>query len=241
MSDPPWYTQCLDNIAKLGGTLCPADFCYDAGDYLYHICNCVPPYSNGCPDPPTPDCCAYGPTSPIWVSGPDPCYCCCITSDSAVPVVSVEGEARPIGEIAVGDAVRAALDPGLKDWALVPARFSSGTGEGGPAMVLRFGDPHELETIVASPDQLFLVGGKLKPASRLQVGKDRLTRPDGGTVDLLAADEIPAGGPQHRIATSTGPEADWAGHLIVVNGVVCGDYALQLADLETARPDMLAR
>jgi hypothetical protein len=243
MADPPWYAQCLDNISKIpGGVPCPQDRCFHVNSYVHAVCNCQPPYSNGCTDPPTPGCCAYSASSPIFVvSNEGSCYCCCGMMGTSTEVDVGGQDAAPVHEIAVGDVVRTALDPGLEEWALVPARFSSGTGAGGPGVEIRFGDPHELETVVADKDQLFLVeDGRLKRASRLVAGRDKLTRPDGSRVAILDLAALDQAGPRHRIATSDGPAADWAGHLIVVNGVVCGDYALQLADLEAERPEMMA-
>jgi hypothetical protein len=49
----------------------------------------------------------------------------------------------------------------------------------------------------------------------------------------IAADAL------HRIATSTEPATRLAGHLMVANGVVCGDYALQLGNLEQTAPNLL--
>jgi hypothetical protein len=243
MASPPWNAECLDNIAKIGGIPCPEDRCVDTSGYLHRLCNCLPPYSNGCSDPPTPGCCTYTYASPIPVLGPEGmCYCCCGTIHFAAAVQVGEGRATPAHEIAVGDVVRTALDPKLQHWALVPARFSSGTGAGasGPGLEIRFGDPHELETVLADADQLFLVDGRLKRASRLVAGQDRLTRPDGSQVEILELDAVDELGPRHRIATSEEPATDWAGHLIVVNGVVCGDYSLQLADLDADAPEMMA-
>jgi hypothetical protein len=242
MADPPWLAKCLENISKIpNGKACSEQHCRDVANYGYAVCNCQTPYNNGCPTPPTPGCCSYTASSPVFVVGkPNACYCCCGMFGSPT-AVDVGSGARPLEEIAVGDSIRAALDPGLEDWALVPARFSSGTGAGGPGLEIRFGDPHELETVVADPDQLFLVeDGRLKRASRLVAGQDRLTRPDGSRVGILDLNAVDQVGPRHRIATSDGPAVDWAGHLIVVNGIVCGDYALQIADLEAANPAMIA-
>jgi hypothetical protein len=243
MTDPPWLVKCRENIAKIpGGKMCHNQQCQEVLSYIGAVCTCQPPYQNGCPDPPTPDCCSYGPSSPIYVfSSKGGCYCCCGYSVHNTNVAVGKGGARPIEEIEVGDTVHAALDPQLKNWGLLPARFSSGTGAGSDGIEVGFGDAGVLETLVASPDQLFLVkGGRLKRASRLVAGKDSLTRGDGSVAPVRKLKAVKSTGPQHRIATSDGPATDWAGHLIVVNGVVCGDYALQVADLDSARPEMMA-
>jgi hypothetical protein len=246
MADPPWLAPCLDNLRKIpGAVLCPQERCAQFSSYLHAICYCQPPYQNGCPDPPTAHCCVYGPGSPIAVyNGQDICYCCCGAGPGGGMAVDVGGgDARAFDEIAIGDTVYAALDPELREWALLPARFSSGTGAAADSngVEIEFGDDDSPETLVASPDQLFLVqGGRLKRASRLAAGTDSLTRSDRSAAPVRGTRPARLTGPQHRIATSEGPAADWAGHLIVVNGVVCGDYALQLADLEAANPAMMA-
>ena len=241
MADPPGYQQCLANIEMMGGVPCSPDICDAASNVIHLICNCLEPYSNGC-RPPTPNCCAFAVSSPIAVLA-NGCYCCCGGMAQTMMVAADEIAVRPIAEFAVGDVLRAALDPELENWALVPAQFSSGTGPGSSCtgIEIRFGDPHAIETIVAAPDQLFLVkGGRLKRASRLVAGQDRLTRPDGDCAAIFELSAVETQGSQHRIATSNAPATDWAGHLIVINGVVCGDYALQLADLDAANPAMMA-
>ena len=82
--------------------------------------------------------------------------------------------------------------------------------------------------------------GKLKRASKLVPGKDQLVRPDGTAVPITGMEaHVPTRG-VHQIAMSTGPATELAGHLVVANGVVCGDYALELADLEGKLPHALA-
>ncbi len=246
MADPSWLVKCRENIAKIpGGVMCPDQQCQVVLSYIGAVCTCTPPYQNGCPDPPTPGCCSYGPSSPIFVfSKTGGCYCCCGNSARKTKVAVGKGEARPIEEIEVGDTVHAALDPGLKTWGLFPARFSSGTGGASDldGIEIAFGDSEAPEILVASPEQLFLVKGRrLKRASRLVAARDSLIRGDGSAAPVIALKAGKLTGPQHRIATSDGPATDWAGHLIVVDGVVCGDYALQLADLDAVRPELMVR
>ena len=42
------------------------------------------------------------------------------------------------------------------------------------------------------------------------------------------------------ISTSNATTTDMAGHLIIANGVICGDYSLQLTHLEEAKPNLMA-
>jgi hypothetical protein len=149
---------------------------------------------------------------------------------------------KPVHEFSVGDKVLVATKPDLSAWEQVPVAFSAGTGPGSdsPTIHIRYGDPGRPEALIVSAGQLFLVaGGKLKQAARLVAGQDQLVGADGSAVPIvdliggIAADTL------HRIATSTGPATSLAGHLMLVNGVVCGDYALQLGNLEQAAPDLL--
>jgi hypothetical protein len=246
MNDDPWWLQpCKDNIAKIpGAVMCSQDHCTDAQNYSHMICNCQAPYSNGCPDPPTPTCCSYTATSPVFVAGTPPCYCCCgcLANDTLVAVDSSERKA--IQEFVVGDMVYVAMDPELQTWNQIPVQFSAGTGpESVTDMIqIRFGGLGDevLESIIATRTQLFMVeGNKLKRASRLVPQHDRLMRSDGSLVDVVDLTTGRFKGGVHAIATSVLQATQWAGHLMVYNGIVGGDYALQVTDLELANPDLL--
>jgi hypothetical protein len=242
-ADPWWLPQCLENIEKIpGAVMCPDQACLDSKTYLHAICNCQPPYQNGCVPP--PGCCLSTPSTAVLVYGrdPGPCYCCCGMADAAMAVAVDHTTFKPIHEFSVGDTVLVATKPDLSAWEQVPVAFSSGTGPGSdsPTIQIRYGDPSHPDVIITSSGQLFLVvGGKLKQASRLVAGRDQLVGADGAAVPIIdliggiAADTL------HRIATSTGPATSLAGHLMVANGVMCGDYALQLGNLEEAAPNLL--
>lgn len=242
MADPWWLPGCLDNLSKIpNAKLCSQNHCDDSQNYWHAVCNCQAPYQNGCQTP-TPNCCSYSATSPIYVIGPDPCYCCCgcLANDTLVAVD--QGDAKAIKEFVVGDMVYVAMDAELKTWSQLPVRFSAGTGpESSSDMIqVRFGDEDAPEKVVASRNQLFMVEGfKLKRASRLVPKHDKLVRPDGTTAMVHDLTSGRFSGGVHQISTSPKIAIDWSGHLMVANGVVCGDYSLQLTDLDSANPDML--
>jgi hypothetical protein len=242
MSDPSWLIECQVNITKIPGAApCEQSYCEAASTYMALMCTCAPPYSNGCPNPPTPGCCAYTASSPVVMmrSGGN-CYCCCGSATGGDGTVAVGGgESRPLSEIAVGDRIQAALDLNLETWALVAAEFSAGTGIGAPGIEISLGGPAPRK-IVVDPDQLLLVAGRLKRASRLVAGVDELTGHDRDAVPVLALAAVTIGTPRHRIATSNGPATEVAGHLIIIDEVIGGDYALQLADLDTLNPAVMA-
>lgn len=241
MADPWWLPGCKDNIARIpGAVMCDEQHCNDSSKYVRLVCGCLPPYSNGCPNPPTPGCCAFTASSPILAVGPSPCYCCCGDNASSGSTLAIGGgESKPLNEIAVGDAVQAALDLDLETWALVAAKFSAGTGIGAPGIEISLGGATPRK-IVADPDQLFLVAGRLKRASRLVAGVDALTGHDRAAVPVLALAAVTVETPRHRVATSDGPATEVAGHLVIIDEVIGGDYALQLADLDTLNPAVMA-
>jgi hypothetical protein len=241
--DPWWLPGCRQNIAKIpGGVLCDEQHCTDSQNYWHMVCSCQSPYGNGCPTPPTPNCCSYTATSPIYVSGPKPCYCCCGCLANETLVHSGKLATKAIKEFMVGDPVYVAMDAQLTSWREVPVQFSSGTGDNAVSdmIEIRFGAPESRHSVVATRSQLFMVqGNKLKRASRLVPQQDSLMRPDGS---LLAVRDLTAGkftGGVHAIATTDLVSKDPAGHLMIYNGVVGGDYALQVTDLGKANPELL--
>jgi hypothetical protein len=244
MADPWWLPGCKENLAKIpGGVLCTDQHCTDAQNYYHAVCNCQPPYQNGCPTPPTPNCCSYSATSPILVLGPQPCYCCCGCFANGTLIAVNRDDTRPVQDFLVGDQVRVAMNPQLTEWAQIPVAFSSGTGpeSQSPMIQIRFGDDANPETIIATREQLFLVTGqKLKRASKLVPDVDQLIRADGSAAKVLdmTAGVFTTG--VHQIATTTYPTTNMAGHLLVANGVVCGDYSLQVTDLDSAQPQLMA-
>lgn len=239
----PWQQQCLENIAKLGGTPCDILLCDEVAPYLHAVCNCEPPYTNGCAGTRTPGCCAYGGASPIFVMRENPCYCCCGGRPTVQSIATAADAVTPASDVRVGDTVRVALDPGLLVWEDRPVAFSAGVGALSVSDTFRiaFGDPAAPEVTIASPHQLFLVqGGVLKRAARLVPGIDALTRPDGSAASILDMIAGKFTGARHQVALKAGVATDPAGHLIVADGVVSGDYALQLADLDRINPAAMA-
>ena len=143
----------------------------------------------------------------------------------------------------MGDPVYVAMDADLKTWQQIPIRFSSGTGgDSNSSMIqVRFGDPDSPESVISTRNQLFLLPGKkLKRASTLVPGQDHLVRPDGSTVPVLDLVSGKFSKGVHMISTSNATTTDMAGHLIIANGVICGDYSLQLTHLEEAKPSLMA-
>lgn len=233
-ADPPWLPGCMANIQQLGGTLCAEQHCVDAQSANHKICTCVAPYLNGCLNNPTPNCCSYTATSPVWVALPGGgCYCCCGCFAHDTPVAVSATENKPIAEIMVGDVIYVAEDATLKNWTTKTVQFSSGTGDKATGTIMiqiDFGtDEKTYETLYVTPGQVFYMpGGKLKRANTLVPGVDELVHADGTTVPILQLTTGYFEKGIHHVATSQTVATSMDGHLMLAKGIVCGDFALQL-------------
>ncbi len=242
---PPWMQGCLENVRLLTGCgtteeceklLCDPGWCADSAPSGIHaVCNCLPPYPNGCAPTPYPGCCTFGPESPIWTPGPGetPCYCCCSEIGGAWNA-DAEDSWKPAAELAEGQTLLVARDAGLQHWSERPLAFRGAAWAPAGAQVrIRFrrGAGGE-ETVTAHRRQPFLLaGGRLRRAGELVPGTDALVARDGGAAPVVAVEDAPEG-TVYMLATSREPATSVDGHLILANGVVAGDFALQLADLD---------
>lgn len=156
-----------------------------------------------------------------------PCSCSCSCLAFGTPVQITEAEYEAIEKIAVGDSVYACG----KDlvWQKHNVEFSQGTTVASrqPYTVLVI----YLDRFLAiTSDHVFLMAdGTLKRADRLIVG-EQLVSPEGKPVEIQAVHigDYTAG--FHHIATVKAiPDADLNGHLLNTNGVVSGDYMLQIS------------
>ena len=139
--------------------------------------------------------------------------------------------AKPIQEFAVGDLVLAADSAALKTWTQKPVKFAMGLVEGQIRIVrIFFGDENKkTKDLAVTMDQLFLMrDGKLKKASTLIPHSDQLIQADGTTVAIQSMSIETFYQGINDIATSGSPAKSLDGHLLLANGIVIGDYALQL-------------
>lgn len=172
------------------------------------------------------------------------CYCCCSCFAYGTKIAIPDGF-KAIEKFQIGDRVMtAAVEPGKTvqfNWSSAKVTFSSGTGEDSiqPAMVyVHFGVDGQ---IVVTPDHLFMMSdGKLKRADRLVPGRDNLVSAEGAAVQV---NEVSIGeyhGGVHHIATNVDfnleAENPLSGHLLISEGVVTGDFNLQIhaEDLKAA-------
>ena len=163
------------------------------------------------------------------------CFCCCACYAWGTPIATPDGE-KAIETFERGDQVSvASIDSSggtIKlSWGAKPVEFSDGTpplprSEQYPYMVfVHYGeDKHMICTL----DQLFLLtNGKLKQAANLTIN-DKLVGADGSEVGINAVQLAEYGGGLHHIATSLEFDGNMDGHLLNSNGVVTGDYTLQV-------------
>lgn len=161
---------------------------------------------------------------------------------ASTALVAVPGGYRPMDEIAIGSQVLTAIRRGVEwEWSAREVQFSAGsppntTGVGNVMFYIEYGgqQPGERrQAMVASPNQLFLLAGAgiLKRADQLVPGSDRLVDPQGRAVPVARVHSGSYFGAVHHIATEEPDYGEFCGHLdqhfIIVNGVVCGDFALQ--------------
>ncbi len=175
------------------------------------------------------------------------CSCYCPGGHAATQVAAPAGSTALRG-LAIGDAVLAAHgvgDPaGTIDWRPTTVTFATTTqvapGGAAPLMVnIAFGVDR---AIIVHPGQLMLVAaGRLKRADQLVAGSDTLVDRDGAALTVHAVTPGHYHGEIAYVATGDTDPADWDGtldgHLLALDGVIVGDYLLELM----ADGDMLAR
>ncbi|MCX6357462.1 MAG: hypothetical protein NT045_06265 [Candidatus Aureabacteria bacterium] len=148
-------------------------------------------------------------------------------------------ELRPVEQIGFKDYVYALVQGAQgPEWKAKKVIYSYGTGPDTtePTMVrLAFGAAESQAEIAVTDRHLFLVidgaTGKiiLKRANRLVPGADMLMNPEGKPVPLRSISFRTSRGGTHHVATSTNLDDTWDGHLIITNGIISGDYLLQVA------------
>ena len=149
------------------------------------------------------------------------------TFASSTPIAVSAGQSR-ISDINVGDNVLALSG---KTWSPQRVVFSSGTASGTNIMVyITYGSGSSPSTLIVSPDHVFLLSsGKLVTAQMLVPGAQQLMRHDLTPVPILTVSLGNYNGGIHDIATTYSPtNVTTDNHLIDSNGVVSGDFFLQL-------------
>lgn len=180
-----------------------------------------------------------------------PCYCCCHGGYGAARVATSAGPVA-LGALAVGDAVLAAhgaTDPGgVIAWHPTTVTFATAAlppTEGAAPLMINIGFGAD-QSLIFHPGQLVLTpGGKLRRADQLVAGSDALVGAEGAA---LAVHSVTPGyyrGEIAYVATGGSGPADWDGsldgHLLALDGVIVGDYLLELmADSDQLAPHLAA-
>ncbi len=161
------------------------------------------------------------------------CNCKCSCLAYGTPVAVPDGT-KAIQSIAMGDEVLAA-DTDFQ-WTAMPVQFSDGTGPNSvqPQMVyVTYGPPEQ--TIIVTLDHTFLQpGGKLIRANMLSAGGTLLDR-SGNEIKITSVELKAYVGGVWNIATVHEQPKSLDGHLIETQGVISGDYAVQLFYPELAK------
>lgn len=133
-------------------------------------------------------------------------------------------ETKVIQDLQVGDMILAA---GLtRDWKATRLEFSMGTPPGSPSQSVRLQIEGERE-LIGSPDQAVLTDRGLVAMSKVVPG-DNLIQADGQSAVIQASIFFIFNGGEHIVATSIEPTTDPEGHLIVAQGFIVADYALNV-------------
>lgn len=237
--------------------ICPDRHCNDYADFsvqAHRICNCQQIDGSTIPNC-TPKDNLYPYPSNVCLNVKDPskyntkasvaclsqgegyypltCHCCCSCFAYGTKI-GVPNGTKKIEQFITGDQVLAAdvtlnsCEPKL-DWKTVNVSFSSGTGPDGHQSAMIFIQHGDSATTIVTPDHIFLLStGKLKRADRLVPGLDFLTDANGKAVQI---NEISVGeyqGGVHHISTEINFDGTLNGHMLVSDGVVSGDFDLQI-------------
>ncbi len=165
-----------------------------------------------------------------------PCECCCSCYAYGTPI-AIPGGYKAIEKLAPGESVLAGSLT-IQDgdisvaWSSKEVRFSDGTPPQPkglahyPNMVyINYDDG---KSLIVTLDEIFLLKtGKIKRAGTLTV-HDELVSPDGKHVKINSVMLAEYSGGIHHISTDTKFGGSMDGHLLNSNGVVSGDYILQI-------------
>ena len=163
------------------------------------------------------------------------CFCCCSCLAFGTPIKTPEG-VKAIELFNIGDSVAVgSWDKSKLGWADGSVQFSSGTDPGSLNTMIFIGIG-EGRQIIATPDNLFLMSnGKLKRADRLVPNRDQILTAENSALGVTAVVSGQWTKGLHHIATGLEFTGSLDGHLINANGIVSGDYCLQINQHELVK------
>lgn len=138
-------------------------------------------------------------------------------------LITIPNGTTAIEQLMPGDTASAWTANGAVSKAVVFSNGTPGSRSSDSAIHLRFGD----DTLIVTQDQpIVLAGNKVKNADGLIPSHDELLKANGQSVMLDNISFIRYDGGVHAIAIDN---LDKTGdHLIIANGIVCGDYLMQI-------------
>lgn len=167
------------------------------------------------------------------------CYCCCSCLAFGTPIATPDG-VKAIELFNIGDSVSVgSWNKSKLGWTGGTVKFSSGTDPGSinTMIFVGFGEQRQ---VIATPDNLFLMSdGKLKRADRLVPQKDKILTSDGDALIVTAVVSGRWDKGLHHIATGLEFTGSLDGHLINANGIVTGDYCLQINQHELVKMGLM--
>lgn len=172
------------------------------------------------------------------------CVCSCLAVDT--PIATPEGSVK-VQDIVPDETVVLAAGTEL-DWTptvVGQASFATPGVTEHTIYITYMIDDEEQGLVVTRDQPLLLAGGKLIVADWLQL-EDELVDRDGNPVQLTDVRWGSYSGNFYEFATSmTPPDKNLDGHLVLTNGIVAGDFAIQVytnidvkTEAETERPSV---
>lgn len=174
------------------------------------------------------ECMKLSMKDPAWTC--DTCYCCCACFAEHTMVETAKG-AKQIREIKKGEELKVGspAEPGNTAcvWETAPVVFAEGS-EGGiheGMLYIIFGSKKE---IIVTPDHVFLLStGRFIQAGKLKPG-DELVDEKGNPQPVLTASMGRYEGGVRHISCNTDFDGKPDHHLVISEGIISGDYTLQL-------------
>jgi hypothetical protein len=154
------------------------------------------------------------------------CYCCCSGGFSAT-VTTPTGDAA-INTLQTGNSIHAATMQGTSmQWKTQAVSLSAGLNSNETADVITLVVNGSTKLSVTPDHVLMLANGKLIQAQGLKIN-DALMRADGEVAKITALGLEHLEYAIHSISTDAPFDGTPNGHLLNTNGIVCGDYTLQI-------------
>ncbi len=166
-----------------------------------------------------------------------PCYCCCSCLAYGTPIAIPSGmnaiEKIVVGDLVMGASMQVAKGKISFEWTPETVSFSQGTPPSSPTsgiastMVFIYCDGDL--GLIATQDQLMLLStGKMKQAGTLVPDIDLLVSVDGSAIPIQSVKIGNWQGGVHHITINKSTSPDVNGHLLNANGIVIGDFQLQI-------------